>query len=82
MKATLNQVISGRGTALDATLEGAPIGVSPFRIRSSADRTTGEVSVGVALVNSEGLSARLGYVRQFGETTRQEGGQLKVVVPF
>lgn len=79
---TLNQVLAGRGTVLDATMEGGPGGVGPFRIRSTADRTTEEVSAGVSLVDSRGISARLGYVRQFGDSTREEGGQLKVVVPF
>ena len=81
-KFTVNQVVAGRGTVLDATMEGGPSGVGPFRIRSTADRTTEEVSAGVSVVDSRGISARLGYVRQFGDSTREEGGQLKVVVPF
>ncbi len=51
-------------------------------IQTRADRTTGETWLGLTLIGRRGVSARLGYMRQFGATTIQQGGQLKVVVPL
>ena len=73
---------SSRISALDSTFEGAPAGRAPMIIQTRADRTTGETWLGLTLIGRRGVAARLGYMRQFGATTIQQGGQLKVVVPL
>ncbi len=78
----LDQVLSGQGSALDAGFSGAPAGLATLVAANWVDRTTGEAWLGLALVNRSGVSARLSYLRQFGSTTLQQGGQLKVVLPF
>ena len=78
----LNRLASSRISALDSTFEGAPAGLAPMIIQTRADRTTGETWLGLTLIGRRGVSARLGYMRQFGATTIQQGGQLKVVVPL
>ncbi len=81
-KLALNQLTSSRISALDSTFEGAPAGVAPMIIQTRADRTTGETWLGLTVMGRRGVAARLGYMRQFGSTTIQQGGQLKVVVPL
>ena len=81
-KLALNRLASSRISALDSTFEGAPAGLAPMIIQTRADRTTGETWLGLTLIGRRGVAARLGYMRQFGATTIQQGGQLKVVVPL
>jgi len=82
VKAGVSQFLSGRSSVLAASFEGAPSGVSPFVIRSAADATTGDVNIGVALVNAKGSSVRVGATGQYGKTTRQQGIHIKGVLAF
>jgi len=82
VKFGIDQVVSGRDASLQAGFEAAPVGVGDFRIHNQGDATTGEASLNLSLVNDRGASVRLGFGVQYGDTTRQEMGQLKVVLPF
>jgi len=82
MKIGFTHLLDGDSSTLSAGFEGAPVGVSPFTVRTTTDKTMAEAVVGVEVTGRQGASARFGYYGQVGDTTRQQGVQLKVILPF
>ena len=82
VKFGLNQAVSGRDASLQAGFDAAPAGVGDFRIQNRGDATTGEAGLNLSLVTDKGASLRVGVGVQYGDTTREQTGQIKLVVPF
>ena len=74
--------IIGRSQTIFAGLEGAPSGVAPFAISTSADAALHQFTAGVDLLNNESWNLRLLYSGSFGRTTRQYLYSLKVAIPL
>jgi hypothetical protein len=65
-----------------ATLQGVPAGVGPFSAEAALDRTIGEVSLGVDLLDRGGTVLRFGYAGQFSRHIDAHAASLKVSMPF
>jgi outer membrane autotransporter protein len=67
---------------LQATLQGVPAGVGSFRAEAALDRTIGEVSLGLDLLDRGGTVLRFGYAGQFSRRIDAHAASLKVSMPF
>lgn len=70
LRLCVNSLLSGNNSVLSAGFDGAPAGVTPFRIATRSDDLLGEINAGFEMVDAQGLSAKFGYFGQFGESTR------------
>jgi len=74
-------VDNGR-VALDAGFASAPSGTGPFRVTTNTDTVFADVSAGVDVIGTNGITARLQYDGRYAEHTEQSGFSLKASVPF
>src|SRR2546430_15406435 len=76
ISAGFTQFLSNTSSEIQATMESAPVGVEPFRVTTSIDRTYADVSAGVDVLTEGGVTVKVGYVGRFSDNTRLNGGQL------
>jgi len=77
-----SHMLSGRAPQFTAAFEGAPPVSGAFDVASRLDKTTGDVDLGVALVNARGASAKLNWSGQFGDRVSNQSLAVKFTVPF
>lgn len=75
-------VFSQTDFALSSRFLSAPDGIGDFAARTSIDRVVADVSAGLALLGSQGISVKIGYDGRLGETVREHSVGAKVSVPF
>ena len=68
--------------ALQASFEGAPSGVGPFRIATKTDDVVADVSAGIDLISMSGAELKLFYDGRFGDLIEEESGGVKASLPF
>ncbi|MGD8618323.1 MAG: hypothetical protein PVH54_03960, partial [Gammaproteobacteria bacterium] len=73
---------SDTDTDLDATLEGAPAGVSSFTTSGRLDNSIADLSAGVNFLMQDGYSVRLSYTGRFSDRVTDHGGMIKFSLPF
>ena len=73
---------SDTDTDLDATLEGAPAGVSSFTTSGRLDNSIADLSAGVNVLMQDGYSVRLSYTGRFSDRVTDHGGMIKFSLPF
>jgi len=73
---------SDTDTDLDATLEGAPAGVSSFTTSGRLDNSIADLSAGVNVLMQDGYSVRLSYTGRFSDRVTDHGGMVKFSLPF
>lgn len=81
-RAGLIHLASGSTPSVSASFQGAPTGTAPFTVIGRNDRNPGELSLGVDVLNPDGMSLRIGYAGQFSSRTHSHAGTLKLSVPF
>jgi outer membrane autotransporter protein len=74
--------LDGNTQSVTARMEGAPEGVPPFVVTTEMDKTYTDVSLGLDVLRSAGLSLRIGYEGQFSGSTDQHSVQVKIWVGF
>jgi uncharacterized protein with beta-barrel porin domain len=72
----------GTDFALQASFEGTPDGVGPFRIVTNTDNVVGDVGAGVDLIGPRGAELKLYYEGRFGDLVSEQGSGLKASLPF
>jgi len=82
LKVGVTQFLGDTNPEITALLQGAPIGVAPFRVSGRMDRTFAEVDTGIDLIRIDGVVFRLQYLGRFSSKTRQHQGALKVSAPL
>jgi len=80
--AGFTQFLSNTSARVQTTMQGAPVGVGPFTVTTSIDRTYADVSAGVDVLAVGGITVKVGYFGRFSEDTQLNGGQLKLSIPF
>ena len=73
---------SDNNTELNATLEGAPDGVSSFTTTGRLDNSIVGLSAGVNVLMQKGYSLRIGYEGRFSDRVTDNGGMIKISLPF
>ena len=68
--------------ALSSRFLAAPDSVEGFSTLTNIDRVVADVSAGLLVLGSSGMSVKLGYDGRFGETVREHGVGAKVTLPF
>jgi outer membrane autotransporter protein len=81
LKLGYDQPLDNARTALTTRLE-EPYGIGSFATVANGARGLAEVDFGLDIVRKDSWSVRLGYVGQFSHDVSNQGGRLKVVVPF
>ncbi|MFN3353059.1 MAG: hypothetical protein ACK4Z5_05575, partial [Brevundimonas sp.] len=77
-----NQVIGGHKPGVLATFEAAGSLADPFATVQPLDEQAWEGEFGVEIVSQEGLSARIGYLGQWGEKVETHQVGVRLAVPF
>jgi hypothetical protein len=70
------------GFALEASFEGSPGGVGPFRITTETDNVVADVGAGIDVINTGGAEFKLFYEGRFGDLVEEQSGGVKASVPF
>jgi uncharacterized protein with beta-barrel porin domain len=68
--------------ALEASFEGSPGGVGPFRIRTNTDDVVANLSAGIDLIATGGAELKLFYDGRFGDLVEEQSGGIKASLPF
>ena len=67
---------------ITASLQGAPEGVAPFTVTNRSERTYGDLSLGVEILNKDGATVRFDYSGQFSRKSSDNAVTLKLAIPF
>jgi len=78
----LTRFVSGTTSSVTAALQGAPVGTAPFTVESKMDKTYADLTLGVDVLRTDGMTFRVGYSGQFSENTEDHSAMLKVAIPF
>lgn len=78
----LTHFVSGTTSSVTASLQGAPVGTAPFTVESKMDKTYADLTLGVDVLRTDGMSLRVGYSGQFSENSEGHTAMVKVAIPF
>jgi len=65
-----------------ASLQGAPVSVAPFTVKTESDDTYADLSLGVDLISSKGANLRFNYSGQFSDDYDAHAASIKLSIPF
>ena len=68
--------------SLTSSFAGAPLGVAPFTITAHGDNAFAEVTTGIDLFGTSGLSLNLAYDGLFGDHTASHAGSARLRMAF
>jgi len=71
-------IYADTGFSLDAAFEDEALGVPSFTTVTDLDSVLADISVGLDVLAAESLNMRLSYDGQFGETTQNHAGSLRL----
>lgn len=78
----VTQFLTDNDRSITARLSGAPASVAPFTVVSELDRTYGDVSFGLDVLQKSGMVVRVDYTGQFSEHTSTNVVGVKFSMPF
>jgi len=67
---------------IGASFTNAPAGVAPFTVGNRFDKLFGNITAGLDILSTDGLTLKLDYEGRFAEHTRQHAGSIKLGFRF